>query len=397
MNRKLGLWLISAIHAIFLMFLTYYWHKQPFLYDEELTLMRISSYFKRLALKMDEKPDLSQYLFVDISWEKMLVDKYDEYGFPIGNEAVTSRAVILDFVKRLNSFESKPKFTILDIYFDVPTQYDKNLQTEINNLDNIFCVALYDSGTDTLYKPVMDVPIATTSFETSEGVFLKTKLVFEDSIKTLPVQLYEHLHNTKMNTDDLFDWSHFKIYLNNFVVDHGIRRYDLYSGDLTRKVYLSELLLLDDESIENIVKDRIVIVGDYENNDIVETIYGDLPGPIILLNIYHAIINKDNQISGFFIIYLFLGYYFISLICFSNTSFFDTLTDKLAKKYKINADLLSFGGYLIYFFLMSFIAYMVFDFMLTILFFSLYMEVFERIKTVIEKYLIRPYFLKSNS
>jgi hypothetical protein len=72
------------------------------------------------------------------------------------------------------------------------------------------------------------------------------------------------------------------------------------------------------------------------------------------------------------------------------------LTDKLSAKYKINEDILSFGGYLVYFFLMSFIAYMIFDFILTTLLFSLYMEIFEKLKTLFEKYILG-YFFKLNS
>ncbi|MEQ8361115.1 MAG: CHASE2 domain-containing protein [Cytophagales bacterium] len=396
MSRKILLWLVSAIHAIFLIVVSYYWHKQPFLYDEELTLLRISSYFKRLVLHIDNKPDLSKYLFIDISWEKMLVDKYDEYGFPIGKEAVTSRPVLLEFFKRVSNFDEGPKFIVCDIFFDVPTDYDRDLEKEINKFDNILCVSLYDSQYDTAFYPVLDVPTATTSFETSEGVFLKTKLVFADSIKTLPVQLYEYTEGKKLRADDHFNWSTFRINLNSFVVDHGVRNYDLFESEITRKVYLSELLLLDDESIEKIVKDKLIFIGDYEDNDLVETIYGDLPGPIILVNIYNSIINKANQINALFIVYLLLGYFFVSYICFSNDSIFDILTDKLSSKYKINADLLSFGGYLLYFFLMSFISYLIFDFILTILLFSLYMEIFERLKTMFEKYVL-VHFFKLNS
>jgi hypothetical protein len=255
MNRKrIGLWLISAIHAFFLIVVSYYWHKQPFLYDEELTLLRISSYFKRLVLNIDDKPELDNYLFVDISWEKMLVDKYDEYGFPIGKEAVTSRSALLEFFQRAGKFESRPEFVVCDIFFDVPTRYDKDLEEAINQFKNVLCVSLYDSRIDSSYYPVLKVPTATTSFETSEGVFLKTKLLFNDSVKILPVHLYERLHGKTLRADDHFDWPTFQINLNSFVVDHGIRNYDLYSGEVTRKVYLSELLLLDDASIEEQAK-----------------------------------------------------------------------------------------------------------------------------------------------
>jgi hypothetical protein len=213
---------------------------------------------------------------------------------------------------------------------------------------------------------------------------------------TLPAKLYERLSGESIHIRDELDWQKFRINLNTYVVDHRIRRFNLYSGDMARKLYLSELLLLDNASIESILKNKIVLVGDYEDNDIVETIYGDMPGPLILVNIYESILNKDYQISGFFVLYLFVGYFFISFICFSDNSFFDNITDKLAKKYKINADLLSFGGYLIYFFLMSFIAYMIFDFILTILLFSLYMEIFEKIKTLFQRYVLS-YFFKLNS
>ena len=85
-----------------------------------------------------------------------------------------------------------------------------------------------------------------------------------------------------------------------------------------------DLEYLDEETANELIypltKDRIIFIGDFEDRDIHETIYGNTPGPIILLDAFLALEYGDNLLKPYFsysidfiIYFYFLRYLLISL------------------------------------------------------------------------------------
>lgn len=77
-----------------------------------------------------------------------------------------------------------------------------------------------------------------------------------------------------------------------------------------------------------------IIIGSFNHRhtDMHKTIYGDMDGAIILLNIYYNLLNKENKVDVFHLIFLFIG--------FSSIGF--TILKASSNPYKGNAFLLKF-------------------------------------------------------
>jgi hypothetical protein len=158
-----------------------------------------------------------------------------------------------------------------------------------------------------------------------------------------------------------------------------------------KKMYFSDLMVpgfpedVYDDIIHGNTKGKILVIGAFDEGDMHETIYGQTPGPLILLNAYLAILHKDNLVNWSFILFLFVGFYFISYKCFSNKDFLEIFLKKATKKKGIISKIISIAGYLLYFVLLSIISYFMFNIHLTVLVLSIYMEAVEFIRDFIEK------------
>jgi hypothetical protein len=130
-------------------------------------------------------------------------------------------------------------------------------------------------------------------------------------------------------------------------------------------------------------------MGDLDNRlDVHRTIYGDMLGPLILLNAFLALEKGDNQITWYFIAFLIAGYSLVSYLCFKQVEILEGwLLRWLPIPRYVREMLESFASYLLYFGLLAIVSYMLFDFHLTILKISIYMQLLEWIiKNIRQRY-----------
>jgi hypothetical protein len=165
-----------------------------------------------------------------------------------------------------------------------------------------------------------------------------------------------------------------QLLLNAYIPDFRLRYHDLQTQNYSM-VHLGELLLLPPEFIYEIVKDRILVLGDFLERDNHETIYGPLPGALILVNIYYNLVLGDNEVTPFFILFLFIAYFWLF-----NRVFFPTPIRKwllpLARIHFLSVNLLgAFFSFTTFFILLSFICYFLFNIHICVLFLSAYFSV----------------------
>jgi hypothetical protein len=372
------------------------------MYEDEYMLIRVTSAFKRLVLHIEKKPSRSKFLFVGVSWDKALIDKLDADGLPIGNQAITDREKIARFIHVLNKKPDNHKFIVMDIFFKDPSPSDSMLQTEFRKLKNhlVSYHKRHDQNVPDL--PVIKADHGLSDYENSEegllgisaGGFAKYKLIQGDTLKTLPLRMFEKLNNRKLENGWLYDvLDDGTPVFPTFVVDHRIRSYDLFEApDSLRyeRAYLGELVNLPDDFIWELTKDKIIIMGDFEDRDLHETIYGSMPGPLILTNAYLALENLDNRIYWLFILLLFIGYFLISYKCFYSRDFIvGTILSKWFGFVKLNRLTLSFLGYFFFFMALSLLSFFLFDTHLSILLLAVYMEVIDTVRNWIIKFIAR--------
>jgi hypothetical protein len=130
----------------------------------------------------------------------------------------------------------------------------------------------------------------------------------------LPVYLYEHITGKKLTYSSGLCFENGRPGLNTLIIDYQIRSYELFDDGEYPVVTLSELLLLPEEVIVGeFLKNRIIVMGDFEN-DVHDTVFGSTPGTLILLNVFLTLLDKHELISFWWMLFLVAGYTVFSRI-----------------------------------------------------------------------------------
>jgi hypothetical protein len=132
------------------------------------------------------------------------------------------------------------------------------------------------------------------------------------------------------------------------------------------------LLLLGEENIRELTKNRIILIGDFIFSDNLETYIGEISGPLILLNAFLALENRDMVISWSFILYLIICFYLVTLIIYNPDDFFEKFIRNNLKFTGLASNLTK--GFIVVFLLsvISILSYFIFRLHINILVISLY-------------------------
>ncbi|EAY30348.1 CHASE2 domain-containing protein [Microscilla marina] len=406
---------LSFSNALLMMWLTFTLLSYPYVFFDEFPLIRYSSAVKNLILKWEKPPNPDRFAFINIAWDKALIDKNDSEGFPIGYQPITDREKLAQFFTILSK---KPnyKFMVCDIEFKDSTEYDSTMLAAIKKLPRM-AVSYHRDDNDKPVHPDVKIPkskLSLSDLEKTSQKAVKFKLFHNDSLKSTPLIMYEGIHPGEKFEKNTFYYSlGGRPIFNSFIIDYRIRPYG-FSGDAQvndsthnkkgkakakpvqySKIYLGELLALletDDDGnvvsadgVHEFVKDRIVFIGDFtltNGNDIHETIYGDTQGPLILLNAFLALENRDNQIKAGFVIYLLLAYWFISFITFYYRTIYGKWIQKLTRKSDAGSFLASMTVFASYFMVISIVSFFLFNIHVGTIILAFYMNLIEKGKNL---------------
>lgn len=385
----------SVLHALWLIFLTFLGLRIPHTTDEEMKLIQWTSGWKRIYLKSDRPPE-SRFLFVNVAWEKQLVPRTDQDGFVIGNDIITNRGKLAQFISTLNEKPDNYKFLIVDVRYE--EKFDVNVEGQLTADQALlamndsllvaslkgaknYVVSYHADVQGRLKPPVFDVEAGLSNYETTdEGTIVKFSAIQADTARTTPLLIHQAIYHSHYKKGFLFDFMNGRPVLNSFIIDHRILIHpsDFASDTYYSHAHLGEILKMPSPLIHELVKDRIVVLGDFEDRDIHETIYGALPGPIILVNAFLAFENGDNRITAGFVILLLIGYTFISYRCFSQINFLENIIiNRLPFPEDVKKILATLADYLILLIILSIVSYFLFNIHVTILLLAIYMQVLE--------------------
>ncbi|MEH0157039.1 hypothetical protein V6R21_23160 [Limibacter armeniacum] len=372
--------LLSCIHAVIMIAAILWYSTLPFTLGDEVTLIETSALIRNTLVKMDEKPDRDRFLFVNCAWEKQLIAHTDSNGFVIGNIDITNRKSLGRLVQVMNQKPDNHEFLLIDVRFYLESPDDSLLHAELPRLKNGI-LSYHKGANDKPLYPIFKAPLGLSDMESQtrsnqDDLMLKYHLVQGDSLKTTPLLMYEKMHDETLQKGMFFDQLSGHFIHNSFIIEHPIRKYDLFQApDSLRYSYmhLGELVNLPDFVIQEFTKDRIVVVGDFEDMDIHRTIYGKLPGPLILVNAFLSLENGDNILSMGFLLFLFVTF---AIISFKALTLRDPVTVFLEKRFSSDHFWLELARdqmfYLVYFAIVSLLSYVFFNTQLTILVLSFY-------------------------
>ncbi|NJL14423.1 MAG: CHASE2 domain-containing protein [Microscillaceae bacterium] len=459
-----------------MLWLTYFLLSIPYVLPDEFALVQYSSYVKNLLLGLEEKPDTNRFLFVNVAWDKVMVPKPDP-DIPehvIGEEPITDRQKLVAFLKILDK-NPNYAFIVLDIYFKGSTPHDEELVKLLNKIPRVLVSYHRDENDKPDYPDLKIKPISLSDIEkVNEGKCLKFKLLHNDSLKTTPLLMYEHINKQAFSKWGNFHFLDGQPILNSFILDYRIRNFH-YVNQKYPKIHLGEwlqfaykiplqlemssseveaafaealsedslakpaqedtllievasdkdssanesptsdtssaalseidwealekaaaeenpqednteydLAALDSAFVYPLLKDRIIFVGDFEDKDIHETIYGDTPGPIILLDAFLALENGDNALTVSFILFLLLSYWLITFLVLRYNSVQGAWLQKLLRRKQANF-FESMTIYILYFGIISVVSFFLFNIHVGVLALAFYMFSFEWLR----KFLLR--------
>jgi len=383
-TTKIKIVAVSIANAVFMLILSLFLLSQPVIKSDEKELIKNTTWLKEKVLGKD-KPPKDDFLFVNIAFNKELIDKLDVDGLPIGNQAITDRNKLAKLFSILNKKPDNQKFILCDVLFIDDSPNDTLLAAEIQKFPNIVIPYVQN------ITPKFAVNQGLVEYTAVGDFFVKYKLQLDDSLKSLPLVMYEKLHQTTMQEGNWFYSLDNQTVFNNFILNLRITKGDLLD---TNKIYpvisLSELLQLSDNDVLAQTKNRIVVIGDFSDikNDYHKTVVGPMPGALILLNAYLALTKRDNKVPFLLSPVLLLGFFLVSLLVFYPVNVFEKFSSLITSKIP-NAKLADYiVGFLSYATLLSIISigcFLLFNMHLNVLYLTTYIYGLEKVIEFVRK------------
>jgi hypothetical protein len=375
-------------HGLWLTLLAFLLVEADYMKGDEAWLVKNTSAVLRLLLPESDKPDPKEFAFINVAWDKQLVDRLDADGFPSGNRAVVDRAKLAQLLTLLADTPTH-KFLMCDVVFLDPTPSDSAFNAAIQRLPRaVYSAVPNDSGQVT--EGVFDLPHAgIVEYREVDNDFLKFRLV-RDGRPSLPVTMFEQLDGGTFEHGPWASWRNGRLAENDFILDLRLRQHDLMQPD--RAYAYADLHTLTDlidigqgGQVTEFVKDRIVVIGDFEDRDIHMTMFGETAGPLILLNIYLALHEGDNILPVGFFIFLWVVFFFTSIGLFTKDDLLESLVLRVVGKGSLVWKLVLQGAvYTILFGLVSVVSFLLFKIHINFLMLSFYYQIWEWGKLIVE-------------
>jgi hypothetical protein len=304
---------ICFIHSIGLVWFSLYWLSLSFTLPDEAFLIKLSAIFSKLILQQDTKPNPERFVFINISGDKSILEKEDGK-----REVITNRQHLAKLFAVLNKHPKNYRFVLCDVLLEDKTNDDDVLKKEIERLDNILLAA--QSQHQKIKKPIFKVPYGLTEYSASpDGEVYKYRLVNPDGHKSLPLLMYEKLHQASFQKGNMLHYLNGQWSLNALVLDLKIRNHDIFHKELYKVIHLYELLPLlqanEKTFFDIFLKNRIIVIGNFDE-DKVESSFGDLSGSLLLLNVYLMLENGETLFPLSLLFSLLLFYMLISYFLF---------------------------------------------------------------------------------
>lgn len=328
-NRKLMGY--SLGNGILMLILTFYWLSLPYSFGDETVLIKWTSLVMKTVFKQDKKPVSDQVLFIDISGTKATIEANNRNAFKDGftKDVVTDRQQLADLFTMVAPYKKEVQLLFLDVLLADSTEQDSLFYASAKPLGEKLLTVSHLEDTQQgiqLITPIFDLPHALATYRSAGGLFLKYPLVQQDSLKTIPLVLLERVNEARFNKRWHLYWINGKLSFPAPLVDFKVRDSDFREGENLKEsnFFVVDLgLLLNyyyDPDLKPLLADffkgRLIMVGDFEN-DMHLTPFGTMPGIVVIYNTYLTLLEEGNVISIYWMLFLLLGFSFISYRIFA--------------------------------------------------------------------------------
>lgn len=310
--------LFCGFNALAMLALALFWLSLPRTFGDEAFFIKWTSLVKKTVLGIDEKPAADAFLYVDVANSKSLIEVVDPlFGEYTGysNLAITDRAQLAEFLTAIRVYGKEVPLVLMDIFFANPSPQDSFLQAALDSLPfPAVGAANYQAMVDTQPSPI-NLPRGVGMYLSVDENFMKYPLFFEDTLPTLPLVALQQsegvsssnkgwgarLNGRRSLSNPIID---FKIRPHDFDIDHRYSLYDM--GSL-----LFQFTFWDEADIRQLFRGKTIVIGDFQN-DSHQTVFGTVPGPMIVHNAYLTLQERETLIHVRWLLLLFVLFFWMS-------------------------------------------------------------------------------------
>ena len=307
------------------MFGNYLWNNQPLYTGEDITEFSHIQWFWEVLGGRTIDEELDSALFINVSYDKQLVEHRDTIGETLGMTDVTDRSKLLELLQKAEAADNY-KYLILDVRFE-----DCN----------------YQSSDDTIFnqiKKMKRVVVAThKDISTPEG-FPSSKAALADyysTITTTNFERYEYLHSgqpsvplyafeemtgKRMNQKLCFVTSDGKLCQKSLFLKFPSVHFEKVMANGDQRYYELGRDILGDlsEDFEDMSNNKVIVIGNFVE-DLHDTYIGMKPGPYILYKALRALEKGDHYVNWWHQLLWACVYFFISCAIFKRRSISNTI------------------------------------------------------------------------
>jgi hypothetical protein len=336
-------------------------NNQPLFTGEDLDQYAWMEWIKdKLGISPDV--DANAALFVNVAYDKQLVDKCDDYGMTIGNSDVTDRSKLLSLLQLLHKTNSY-KYIILDIRFEkgynVP-DVDSALFAEILSMKNI--VIANHSDIELADSSLMKKAAISDYFATITKTNFARYQYNYDGVESVPLYAYHELTGNTINKHGWLYTCNSRLCYNSLFVHFPIAKWNEYDEQQSKVYYNLGSDILDnysDSDLKKLTEGKCVIIGNMVE-DVHDTYSGLKPGSVITYYAFQELMKGRHFVNYCMMLFLAILFFLISLSLFETNPIISRLHFIRNSHSRIIHFMLDFVGYSLVLALSMIILYIIF-------------------------------------
>lgn len=324
-QRKAAL-IVSLINVIVLLLLSYFISNQAIFTGEDLNKYAWMEWIKNkcgLSRVIEENKDA---VFVNVAYDKQLIDRHDDYGMSVGNVDVTDRAKLRLFLEALQRVDVY-KYIFLDVRFEkgFDSPEDSALFSQIKRMRDIVVathsdIELLDSSLSSK-AAINDYPTTIIESNFTRYEYLK------DDHASVALFAYRELTGKTIDRHFCFYTSNHKLSYKSLFINAPIEDWSEFNEQQLKMYYNLGNDLLDnysDHDIASLTNGKYVVIGDMVE-DMHDTYSGSKPGSVITYYAFVALMNGEHFVRYGLLLFLGLLYFIVSLSLFEVDSILEKI------------------------------------------------------------------------
>lgn len=300
---------LSATVALALILGDYLLDNYPYpVLDDVDSLAFIELMSERVAHRTNDS-----ILYLNVAYDKQLVPLTDDFGDTMGSAVVTDRAVLLHLLEAAENADYR--FLVLDVRFDqgMHTDSDSALWAVMARLPR-FAYSAHSEGENAADSSILHIASISDYGATLSTGFTRWQFL-QEAGESMPMTMYRSIDGGDIRRHGCFYTDRGRLCRNTLFIPlpsdillperpDGQVRYPLLSSQVMR--------WNDDSELAGMMRDRIVVVGDFDG-DTHDTYIGSVPGPVLISCAYGQLRQGAHLVSWWFVLFIFSVY---GLICY---------------------------------------------------------------------------------